>query len=224
MPERVAIERLGRRLGEERIFSTRATASSSTLPAAAVRPSSSRGCPVRMRTKSSISALPGPALGDGGRTADEKHQDALATLTAMQQAAAVAHATKCLPADASRLARRRRAVRAIRALMRNLAQRLSAGQHRERPARSAWSADALETSRPCALSRRANAQRICRSPFPPPPACPRPLTGGVLGLRESDKGGYGWAPHLTGTTGSWPRTIADGAAAALRPRSACARS
>ena len=40
--------------------STRATAASSTLPAAAARPPSSCGCPVRRRTKSSISALPGP--------------------------------------------------------------------------------------------------------------------------------------------------------------------
>ena len=51
---------LGGGLAKNGCFSTRATASSSTLPAAAVRPSSSRGCPVRRRTKSSISALPGP--------------------------------------------------------------------------------------------------------------------------------------------------------------------
>ena len=94
-----------------------------------------------------------------------------------------------------------------------------AGQHRDR--RRGRLVGRCAGGAGLRLSRRANAQGFAAHlshHHRRPPAAHRRGAGAKIRRR------LGFAPRLTGTTGSWPRTIADGAAAALRPRSACARS
>ena len=141
---------------------------------------------------------------------------ALATLTAIT-AAAVAHATKVLPRTPAGWLVAGGGTRNP-TLMRMLAQRL-APVGIETAGAVGWSADALEAQAFAYLAVRT--LKGLPLTFPTTTGVPRPLTGGVL-VRKSD--GASGRPAPDGTTGSWPRTIADGAATALRPRWACARS